>query len=68
MRTRTLDEAIDAVSNVYCPHTVELTAGCGTLMPSRAKAGEYVTEVTAIGPLGLKYLDPDDDPRPQNRQ
>jgi quercetin dioxygenase-like cupin family protein len=28
-----------------------------------AKSGEYVTQVTAIGPLGLDYLDPDDDPR-----
>ena len=28
-----------------------------------AKAGEYVTQVTAIGPLGLDYLDPADDPR-----
>jgi hypothetical protein len=33
-----------------------------------AKSGEYVTQVTAIGPLGLEYLDPDDDPRQQNRQ
>jgi hypothetical protein len=28
-----------------------------------AKAGEYVTQVTAIGPLGFEYLDPHDDPR-----
>lgn len=28
-----------------------------------AKAGEYVTQVTAVGPLGLEYLDPADDPR-----
>jgi quercetin dioxygenase-like cupin family protein len=28
-----------------------------------AKSGEYVTQVTAIGPLGLEYLDPSDDPR-----
>jgi quercetin dioxygenase-like cupin family protein len=28
-----------------------------------AKSGEYVTQVTAIGPLGLDYLDPSDDPR-----
>jgi quercetin dioxygenase-like cupin family protein len=28
-----------------------------------AKAGEYITQVTAIGPLGLAYLDPADDPR-----
>ena len=30
-----------------------------------AKSGEYVTQVTAIGPLGLEYLDPSDDPRRQ---
>ena len=29
-----------------------------------AKSGEYVTQVTAIGPLGLEYLDPHDDPAP----
>jgi quercetin dioxygenase-like cupin family protein len=28
-----------------------------------AKSGEYVTQVTAIGPLGLDYLDRADDPR-----
>jgi quercetin dioxygenase-like cupin family protein len=28
-----------------------------------ARFGEYVTQVTAMGPLGLEYLDPDDDPR-----
>ncbi len=28
-----------------------------------AKSGEYVTQVTAIGPLGLEYHDPLDDPR-----
>jgi quercetin dioxygenase-like cupin family protein len=28
-----------------------------------AKSGEYVTQVTAIGPLGLEYLDPKNDPR-----
>src|SRR5215470_1570439 len=28
-----------------------------------AKSGEYVTQVTAIGPLGLEYLDPRYDPR-----
>lgn len=29
MRTRNLDEAIDAVSKVYCPHTVEVTGPAG---------------------------------------
>jgi quercetin dioxygenase-like cupin family protein len=33
-----------------------------------AKSGEYVTQVTAVGPLGLEYRDPDDDPRRQARQ
>ena len=28
-----------------------------------AKSGEYVSQVTAIGPLGLDYLDLRDDPR-----
>ena len=28
-----------------------------------AKSGEYVTQVAAIGPLGLDYLNPADDPR-----
>ena len=32
-----------------------------------AKSGEYVTQVSAIGPLGLEYLDPDGDPRQQER-
>src|SRR5689334_16147990 len=32
-----------------------------------AKSGEYVTQVSAIGPLGLDYVDPGDDPRRKNR-
>jgi hypothetical protein len=32
-----------------------------------AKSGEYVTQVTAIGPLGLEYLDHADDPREQHQ-
>lgn len=28
-----------------------------------AKSGEYVTQVTAVGPLGLSYVDPANDPR-----
>jgi hypothetical protein len=30
-----------------------------------AKSGTYVTQVSAVGPLGLEYLDPTDDPRNQ---
>jgi quercetin dioxygenase-like cupin family protein len=32
-----------------------------------AKSGEYVTQVTAIGPLGLEYLNPAHDPRRQGK-
>jgi quercetin dioxygenase-like cupin family protein len=28
-----------------------------------AKSGEYITQVTAIGPLGLEYMNSNDDPR-----
>ncbi len=28
-----------------------------------AKSGEYITQVTGTGPLGLDYLNPKDDPR-----
>jgi len=28
-----------------------------------AKSGDYITQVTAIGPLGLEYVDAGDDPR-----
>ena len=28
-----------------------------------ARSGDYVTQVTAIGPLGLEYVDPMQDPR-----
>jgi quercetin dioxygenase-like cupin family protein len=31
-----------------------------------AKSSEYVTQVTAIGPLGLEYLSANDDPRNHN--
>ena len=31
-----------------------------------AKSGEYVSQVTAIGPLGLEYLSARDDPRNSN--
>jgi len=49
-------------------------AGSVIVLPGRthhfhwAKSGEYVTQVTAIGPLGLDYLDPADDPRRGGRK
>jgi quercetin dioxygenase-like cupin family protein len=31
-----------------------------------AKSGEYISQVTAIGPLGLEYVNSKDDPRKQD--
>jgi quercetin dioxygenase-like cupin family protein len=33
-----------------------------------AKSGEYVTQVTAMGPLGLEYFDAKDDPRTKSSE
>jgi hypothetical protein len=46
----------------YPPGTVVVLPG-DTSHFHWAKSGEYVTQVTAIGPLGLDYVDPGDDPR-----
>jgi hypothetical protein len=43
--------------------------GAVVVLPGRtshfhwAKSGEYVTQVTAIGPISLDYVNPQDDPR-----
>jgi quercetin dioxygenase-like cupin family protein len=46
----------------YPPGSVIVLPG-GTPHFHWARSGEYVTQVTAIGPLGLEYVDPGDDPR-----
>ena len=33
-----------------------------------AKSGEYISQVTAIGPLGLAYVNSKDDPRNENSE
>jgi quercetin dioxygenase-like cupin family protein len=48
--------------NAYPPGSVIVLPG-ETWHFHWAKSGEYVTQVTAIGPLGLDYHDPHDDPR-----
>ena len=43
--------------------------GPGSVLPGDtahfhwAKSGDYITQVSAIGPLGLDYVDDHDDPR-----
>lgn len=46
----------------YPPGTVIILPG-NTPHFHWAKSGEYVTQVNAIGPLGLNYVNPKDDPR-----
>jgi quercetin dioxygenase-like cupin family protein len=49
----------------YPPGSVIVLPG-GTAHFHWAKSSEYVSQVTAIGPLGLGYVNPDDDPRNAN--
>ena len=51
----------DAVQ-AYPPGSVVVLPG-NTSHFHWAKSGEYVTQVSAIGPLGLEYVDAKDDPR-----
>jgi len=48
----------------YPPGAVVVLPG-GTPHFHWARSGEYVTQVTASGPISLEYLDPEDDPRHQ---
>jgi quercetin dioxygenase-like cupin family protein len=46
----------------HAPGTVLVLPG-GQSHYHCAKAGEYVTQVSAMGPLGMEYVDPVNDPR-----
>jgi quercetin dioxygenase-like cupin family protein len=52
----------DGKLEAYPPGAVIVLPG-GTPHFHWAKSGGYVTQLTAIGPLGIEYLDPGDDPR-----
>ncbi len=52
----------DEQLKAYPPGAVVVLPG-GTPHFHWAKSGAYVTQVSGIGPLGLEYLDPIDDPR-----
>lgn len=61
-----LGEQFDADRmNAYAPGSVIVLPG-NTPHFHWAKSGEYVTQVTAVGPLALDYVDPADDPRRRN--
>jgi quercetin dioxygenase-like cupin family protein len=58
-----LGEQFDADKlQAFPPGSVVVLPG-GTSHFHWAKSSEYVTQVSAIGPLGLEYLDSKDDPR-----
>jgi quercetin dioxygenase-like cupin family protein len=58
-----LGEQFDAENlKAYPPGSVVVLPG-DTWHFHWAKSGEYVTQVTAIGPLGLEYKEAADDPR-----
>ncbi|MGE5147418.1 MAG: cupin domain-containing protein [Candidatus Eiseniibacteriota bacterium] len=60
-----LGEVFDGAKVVaYPPGSVIVLPG-DTYHFHWAKSGEYVTQVSAIGPLGLEYLNAADDPRAQ---
>lgn len=46
----------------YPPGAVVVLPG-GTSHFHWARSGEYITQVTAIGPISLEYVDPSNDPR-----
>src|SRR5580693_6777863 len=52
----------EAQLQAYPPGALIVLPG-GTPHFHWARSGAYVTQVSAIGPLGLEYLDPLDDPR-----
>ncbi len=52
----------EARLQAYPPGAVIVLPG-GTPHFHWARSGEYITQVTAFGPISLEYLDPADDPR-----
>jgi len=61
-----LGDEFDADKLQAYPPGAVITLPANTSHFHWAKSGEYVTQVTAIGPLGLEYLSPKDDPRNNN--
>lgn len=56
------DEFDSEKLQAYPPGSVIVLPG-GTPHFHWAKSGEYVSQITAIGPLGMEYINPSDDPR-----
>lgn len=59
------DEFDEGKLEAYPPGTVIILPG-NTSHFHWAKSGEYITQVSAIGPLGFEYVRSKDDPRNQS--
>jgi quercetin dioxygenase-like cupin family protein len=62
-----LGDSFDASKLEAYPPGAVLVLPSGTAHFHWARSGEYITQVNAIGPLGLAYLDANDDPRNAER-
>jgi len=56
------DQFDDGKLVAYPPGAVIVLPG-NTSHFHQAKSGDYITQVSAIGPLGIEYVDSNDDPR-----
>ena len=63
------DRVYTVISGVFYIGLQAYPTGSVVVLPGNthhfhwAKSGEYVSQVTAIGPLGLEFIDPKDDLR-----
>ena len=60
-----LGDEFDEAKLVAYPPGAVVVLPSGTRHFHWAKSGEYVTQVTATGPISLEYVNPRDDPRRQ---
>jgi quercetin dioxygenase-like cupin family protein len=58
-----LGEQFDEAKLQAFPPGAVVVLPSGTAHFHWAKSGDYVTQVTAIGPISLEYVHPEDDPR-----
>jgi hypothetical protein len=56
------DEFDESKLTAHAPGSV-VVLPAGTPHFHWARSGEYITQISAIGPLGLEYVDPVNDPR-----
>jgi hypothetical protein len=58
-----LGEEFDEAKLQAFPPGADVVLPSGTAHFHWARSGEYITQVTALGPISLDYVNPQDDPR-----